>query len=207
MIVVLMGVAGSGKTTAGMLLGHRLKWPFHDTDDLHPTANRDKMSRGTALTDDDRREWLQAVRDLICCLVDADENAVIACSALKSSYREQLAVDPSVVRFVYLKGSLRLIAERLASRRAHFFRRELLQSQFDTIEEPKDAIVLEISAPTSSDCGFDYRASWFEIPRISLIFAEEGHELLDKIIRTLFCDPMTGSFDHAATNIFRQFAH
>jgi gluconokinase len=146
MILVLMGVAGSGKTTVGVLLGHRLKWPFHDTDDLHPPANRDKMSRGIALTDEDRRRWLQAVRALICRLVDANQNAVVACSALKSSYREQIAVEPSVVRFVYLKGSPSLIAERLAGRQAHFFRRDLLQSQFDTLEEPNDAIVIDIAA-------------------------------------------------------------
>ena len=145
MVIVLMGVAGSGKTTVGMLLANRLGWPFHDGDDLHPAANRAKMNRGIALTDEDRRPWLEAVRDLIRSCIVKGENAIVACSALKRSYRDQIIVDATVVRLVYLKGSSEVIAGRLAERHGHFFDRELLQSQFAALEAPTDAIVEDVS--------------------------------------------------------------
>jgi len=146
MIIVLMGVAGSGKTTVGMLLARRLAWPFHDADDLHPAANRDKMGRGIALTDEDRRPWLDAVRDLIQRYVANGENAIVACSALRQSYRDLIVVDPAVVRLVYLEGSRSVITARLARRRDHFFNRALLQSQFEVLEVPSDAIVADVSS-------------------------------------------------------------
>lgn len=145
MIIVLMGVAGSGKTTVGMLLARRLGWPFHDGDDLHSVPNRDKLRRGIALTEGDRRPWLAALRDLIQRHVDNKDNALVACSALKHSYRELLAVDRAVVKFVYLQGSREIITERLALRRDHFFNRDLLESQFATLEEPSDALVVDVS--------------------------------------------------------------
>jgi gluconokinase len=147
MVIVLMGVAGSGKTTTGMLLARRLGWPFHDGDDLHPAANRAKMHRGLPLTDEDRRPWLEAVRDLIQHCVNDGENAIVACSALKRSYRDEIIVDPAVVKLVYLKGSSSLINERLAGRHGHFFNPELLQSQFAALEEPTDATIEDISRP------------------------------------------------------------
>jgi len=146
MVIVLIGVAGSGKTTVGMLLARRLGWPFHDGDDLHSVANRDKMRRRIPLTDEDRRPWLQAVRDLIERCVSNGGNVIVACSALKQSYREQIVVD-SAVKLVYLKGSSDVIAERLAQRRGHFFDPELLQSQFTALEEPTEAIVEDVSRP------------------------------------------------------------
>jgi gluconokinase len=149
MIIVVMGVAGSGKTTVGMLLARRLAWPFYDADDLHPAANRDKMRRGIALTDEDRHPWLDAVRDLIERCVAGKRDAIVACSALKQSYRDLIVVDPAVVRLVYLEGSRSVITERLVHRRGHFFNRALLQSQFEVLEAPGDAIVEDVT--TSPD--------------------------------------------------------
>ena len=147
MVIILIGVAGSGKTTVGRMLAARAGWEFHDADDLHPPQNREKMRRGIALTDADRLPWLRAVRDLIRRCLAEKRPAVIACSALKQSYRDLLMVDAQGVKFAYLKGSPALIAERLARRAGHFFDRRLLQSQFDTLEEPADAIVVDIAAP------------------------------------------------------------
>jgi len=147
MVVVLIGVAGSGKSTVGRMLAARARWDFHDADDLHRPQNREKMRRGIALSDADRLPWLGAVRDLIRRCLAEERAAVIACSALKQSYRDLLMVDADRVKFVYLKGSPALIGQRLARRTGHFFDRQLLQSQFDTLEEPADAIVVDIAAP------------------------------------------------------------
>ena len=150
MVVLLMGVAGSGKTTIGALLSARLRWPFHDADDLHLAANRAKMRRGIALTDDDRRPWLRAVHELIASYISEGVDAIVACSALKHSYRDVIVVDPAVVKVVYLKGSYELIASRLAHRYGHFFNLALLRSQFDALEEPSNAMVEEVSSGTSA---------------------------------------------------------
>jgi gluconokinase len=145
MIAILMGVSGSGKTTVGRVLARRLGWSFKDADDLHPQHNIEKMRSGLALTDDDRRPWLEAVRELVERCLAENRNAVIACSALKQAYRELINPDPARVRLVYLKGSREVIAERMARRRGHFFDPGLLQSQLETLEEPTDAIVADIS--------------------------------------------------------------
>ena len=145
MVIILIGVAGSGKTTVGRLLATRLGCEFHDGDDLHSARNREKMSRGIALTDEDRLPWLHAVRDLVQRYVDENRCAVIACSALKQSYRDLLIVDAAKIKLVYLKGSQALITQRLAHRAGHFFDQRLLHSQFDTLEEPANAIVVDIS--------------------------------------------------------------
>jgi gluconokinase len=145
MVIILTGVAGSGKTTVGRILAARLGFEFHDADDLHSPQNREKMSRGIALTDEDRMPWLHAVRDLVLRCLAEKRSAVIACSALRETYRDLLVVDAARVKLVYLRGSRELIAERLALRAGHFFGRRLLQSQFDTLEEPADAIVADIS--------------------------------------------------------------
>jgi gluconokinase len=150
MVVVLMGVAGSGKSTIGQMLARALGADFHDGDDLHPPENRDKMRSGIPLSDDDRQPWLAAV----CALIDKYENmdcektsvnAVVACSALKETYRATLIAGAKDVRLVYLKGSPELIAERLGARRGHFFDPALLRSQFDALEEPHNAIVIDIA--------------------------------------------------------------
>ena len=144
-----MGVAGAGKTTIGRLLAQRLGWRFYDADDLHPAANRDKMRNGVALTDDDRRPWLEAVRDEIARCLNNGENAVIACSALKSSYRKLLGAPNEHLQFVYLKGSIEALTARLAARRDHFFPERLLKSQLETLEEPDDALIESIDrSPT-----------------------------------------------------------
>ena len=150
MVIIVMGVAGVGKSTIGQLLARRLGCDFRDADDLHPATNREKMRRGIALTDADREPWLAVVRGAISQDVAAGVSAVIACSALKQAYRDRLMVDRAAVKFVYLKGERDLIARRLAERHGHFFDNELLQSQCETLEEPRDAIVEDIArAPTA----------------------------------------------------------
>jgi gluconokinase len=144
-IVVVSGVAGSGKTTIGSELAAQLGWQFFDGDDFHSAANKKKMARGVALTDDDRRGWLGALRGLIAERNRAGLNAVLACSALKESYRKTLSVDPALVKFVFLKGSAELIKGRLHSRKGHFFDERLLGDQLATLEEPAEAITVEIA--------------------------------------------------------------
>ncbi len=150
MVILLMGVSGAGKTTTGKQLAHQLGWQFFDGDDLHPTANIEKMRRGIALSDADRRPWLEAVRTLLEDAIKNKINAVVACSALKRSYRERLIVNPAAVKLVYLKGEPQLISRRLTRRRRHFMSRDLLTSQFDTLEEPTDAIVVDVAQSTAA---------------------------------------------------------
>lgn len=146
MIVIVMGVTGAGKTTIGRALATALGWEFHDGDDLHSEANKLKMRSGIALDDADRAPWLAAIRKLILAMLSEGRDGVVACSALKQSYRDEIVVDPKAVKIVYLKGSKEMIAERLRNRGAHFMDPDLLQSQFDTLEEPRDAIVVDIAA-------------------------------------------------------------
>ena len=145
MIVLLMGVAGSGKTTVGQLLSRELGWAFADADDFHPAANVEKMRRGIPLTDEDRAPWLDALRQLLVGLISEEKNGVLACSALKQSYRDALAVGPEV-KIVYLKGSPALLRERVVSRHGHYMKAGMLESQFRALEEPKDAITVDVSA-------------------------------------------------------------
>ena len=144
MIVVLMGVSGAGKTTIGERLAARMGWPFYDGDDFHPPANVEKMARGLPLTDEDRWPWLEALRDHIAALARKGESAVIACSALKASYRDRLLAGSEHARLVYLKGSYALIDARLRSRSGHFFDARLLATQFEALEEPEDVIVVDV---------------------------------------------------------------
>jgi gluconokinase len=146
MIVVLMGVSGSGKTTVGKELAERLGWPFLDADDFHPKANVEKMRRGEPLNDDDRRPWLEALRQRLDESADRGENVVLGCSALKHEYRDYLREDVSApVRYVYLEGSEELIRERLAKRKGHFMPPGLLHSQFEALEPPQDAVRIDIT--------------------------------------------------------------
>lgn len=146
MIIILMGVSGSGKTTIGRLLAREIGWSFHEGDELHSEENISRMRRGVALTDEDRLPWLQALRKLIQGALERGENAVIACSALKASYRRMLRVSDDVV-FVYLKAEASLVQQRLQRRAGHFMSPDLLQSQFDVLEEPEDALPVEASMP------------------------------------------------------------
>jgi gluconokinase len=143
MIIVVMGVTGSGKTTIGNLLARRLGWEFADADDFHSPANKEKMHKGIPLTDTDRLPWLAAMHDQIAKWVALKQNVALACSALKQSYRQLLWNGPEV-RFVYLKGSYELIAERLRARKGHFADGHILAGQFADLEEPSDAVVVDI---------------------------------------------------------------
>lgn len=142
MVVILMGVTASGKTTIGRKLADELRWPFYDADDFHPATNIDKMERGLPLTDADRRPWLDALRDQVQrCLADA-RDAVLTSSALKEAYRQDLLIDPQV-KLVYLKAAPELIRQRLRQRQGHFMNPALLDSQFATLEEPRQAVYID----------------------------------------------------------------
>jgi gluconokinase len=142
MVVILMGVTASGKTTIGRKLADELRWPFYDADDFHPATNIDKMERGLPLTDADRRPWLDALRDQVQrCLADG-RDAVLTSSALKEAYRQDLLIDPQV-KLVYLKAAPELIRQRLRQRQGHFMNPALLDSQFATLEEPRQAVYID----------------------------------------------------------------
>ncbi|SRR5579875_207029 len=143
MIVIVMGVAGSGKSTVGSLLASELGWPFVDADQLHPPASVAKMAGGTPLDDADRLPWLQAIRARIARCLAERQSAVFACSALKQSYRDMLRAGAGAVCFVYLRGHYGLFAERMSVRPNHFMKSELLASQFETLEEPADALAVD----------------------------------------------------------------
>lgn len=132
---VVMGVSGSGKTTVGQALAGRLNCPFYDGDDFHPPANVAKMASGTPLNDADRAPWLARLTELLENHVGKGETAVLACSALKQTYREQLRVSPNV-QFVYLAGSFDLIWQRMSARADHYMKADMLRSQFATLEPP-----------------------------------------------------------------------
>jgi gluconokinase len=145
MVIVLMGVAGVGKTTIGRRLSTRLGWSFYEGDDFHPSENVEKMQQGIPLTDEDREPWLRALRHLIRRLLSDDENAVLACSALKEEYRARLMRGREEVRFIYLTGAYDLIRERLRAREGHYAGAELLNSQFSALEEPAGVVTVEVS--------------------------------------------------------------
>lgn len=134
--LVVMGVSGCGKSTVAGLLAGRLDWPFEEGDDLHPKANKDKMANGHPLTDEDRRPWLEKVASWVEERLDAGENGLITCSALKRSYRDVINRRGSGVVFVYLAGSRETIGARLAARQGHYMPASLLDSQFADLEEP-----------------------------------------------------------------------
>jgi len=138
-----MGVAGSGKTTVGAALGRALGWPFFDGDKFHSQANVDKMAQGVPLTDADRAPWLQRLNHLLADKLAAGQSIVLACSALKESYRRTLQGDLDV-SFVYLKGSFELVNSRLKDRPGHYLPPGLLQSQFDALEEPAKAVAVDV---------------------------------------------------------------
>src|ERR1700686_3857418 len=151
MVILVMGIEGTGKTTVGKLLAERLHWEFADADDFHSAANKEKMKQGIALTDADRMPWLAAIRAQIWRWIAARIDGVITCSALKQSYRDELllpppSVDgtPDEIKTIYLHGTYALIAERLRQRQGHFAGEALLASQFATLEEPRDAISIDI---------------------------------------------------------------
>lgn len=144
MVILVMGVSGSGKTTIGKRLASSLNWQFSDADDFHSSTNIQKMRDGIPLNDADRLPWLQAIKRAIDEWLNNDINIVLACSSLKSSYRQCLYQKADQVKLIYLKGSFKLIYERLSQRPRHYMSADLLQSQFDTLEEPENALQVEI---------------------------------------------------------------
>jgi gluconokinase len=146
MIILVMGVTGSGKTTIGELLAHRLGWQFLDADDFHSAANKAKMQAGIPLTDDDRWPWLDAIHAKLLEIENNKSNAVLACSALKKSYRQRL-MEGIAAKLVYLQESYYFIADRLRSRKGHFADEHILAGQFRDLEEPTadEAIIIDIA--------------------------------------------------------------
>jgi gluconokinase len=144
MVLIIMGVVGVGKTTVGQLLATQLGWEFRDGDDFHSPANIEKIRRGESLTDEDRKPWLERLRAAIVQWIAEGRNVVLACSALKKAYREKLHPGPEV-RFVYLKGSASLIAQRLHRRHGHFAGESILAGQFADLEEPAEALTVDVT--------------------------------------------------------------
>ncbi len=147
MIILVIGVSGSGKTTIGKLLAESLHWDFSDADAFHPPENIEKMRQGIPLDDGDRQPWLDKMAKAIASWLQNEQNMVLACSALKESYRRLLVQDRQRVSLVYLHGSMELIEKRLRERPHHYMPPSLLQSQFDALEEPTGAVWVEISDP------------------------------------------------------------
>lgn len=143
--IVVMGVAGSGKTTVGQALAQHLGWDFYDADGFHPAENISKMASGIPLDDADRAPWLASLQALISASLKEDRPAVLACSALKESYRQKLLEGNEDVLIVYLKGSFELIWSRISARSDHYMKPQMLKSQFDVLEEPTDVLKIDIS--------------------------------------------------------------
>jgi len=142
-----MGVSGSGKTTLGKALAQKLGWEFFDADDFHPPANIAKMTAGIPLSDSDRAPWLAALHDRLLSTLKADRHQVLACSALKERYRFLLLEGLRGIEVIYLKGSYDLILARMSMRAGHYMKPEMLQSQFNVLEEPAYAFVLDAFLP------------------------------------------------------------
>jgi gluconokinase len=146
MVVIVMGVTGAGKTTVGGLLAGQMGWEFADADSFHSQENVEKMQRGIPLDDADRAPWLKAMQDAITGWISEGKNVVLACSALKRIYRDELRIGPEV-KIVYLKGTRELIGSRLLLRKGHFAGESILAGQFADLEEPRDAIVADVHLP------------------------------------------------------------
>ena len=142
-VILLIGVSGSGKSTVGRMLAGTLGWEFYEGDDFHSSQNKTRMHAGIPLTDADRWPWLATIRHLISRVLARKESAVVACSALAQSYRDFLW-QPGVW-FVYLQGDFRLLHERLQKRHGHFFDPGLLTSQFEALEEPRRALMVNVA--------------------------------------------------------------
>ncbi len=141
MIYLIMGVSGSGKSTIGKALSQKLDYTFYDGDDFHPPENIDKMSQGIPLNDSDRLPWLHNIKSVI----NKHKNAVITCSALKQSYRDLLEENNTDIIWIYLKGSYEIFLKRLQQRSEHFMKENMLQSQFQALEEPNNALIIDVN--------------------------------------------------------------
>lgn len=142
-----MGVSGSGKTTTGSQLAQRLRWDFYDADDFHPAENIHKMSAGIPLNDEDRVPWLEALNRMLVECTNNGRPGVLSCSALKEKYRQALLKGTQGVQLVYLKGDYNLLNKRLEARQGHYMKAALLKSQLDILEEPQNALVMDIALP------------------------------------------------------------
>ncbi|MBC8008155.1 MAG: gluconokinase [Prolixibacteraceae bacterium] len=144
MIAILMGVSGAGKTTIGQILSRQLGWPLFDADEFHSAASIEKMRSGIPLDDADRWPWLDRMNTMIRQKEARGESVLLACSALKQVYRDRLSEGAAEIRWIYLKGRFELIRERLETRKGHYMKAGLLESQFAALEEPVDALSIEI---------------------------------------------------------------
>ena len=144
---LIMGVSGSGKSTLGKALAQKLGWEFFDADDFHSVENIAKMSAGIPLTDLDRAPWLEALNNLLLSTLLDAHHPVLACSALREKYRTRLLAGVEGMTVIHLKGSYEVIRSRLMAREGHYMKDSLLQSQFDALEEPENAIFLDVSMP------------------------------------------------------------
>jgi gluconokinase len=145
--LLVMGVAGCGKTTVGKGLAERLGWDFFDADGFHPSANVAKMAAGIPLNDGDREPWLAALHDLLSRTLREGRHPVLACSALKQKYRDRLLAGNEGMRVVFLSGSYDLILLRMKERTDHYMKAGMLRSQFADLEEPRDALTVDIAPP------------------------------------------------------------
>lgn len=150
MIIVVMGISASGKSTLGSALAKKLGWEFLEGDDYHSQANIEKMRSGTPLNDDDRLPWLRSINRTLCRLDKDGRNAVLACSALKQHYRKILARGIHQMRYVYLDGNPQLVRKRITNRKGHFMPPELFDSQIAAVEPPQNAIRVNIEQPVET---------------------------------------------------------
>jgi gluconokinase len=148
--LIIMGVSGSGKTTVGKRLADHLGWTFIEGDDYHPQANQDKMARGEALNDEDRKPWLAALHDRLAAVTERHGKAVLTSSALKRAYRNRLSEGLSGIKVVYLKGDFPLVKARMDARRDHYMKSGMLAGQFQALEEPEDALIVDASKDVES---------------------------------------------------------
>jgi len=142
--LVLMGVSGCGKTSVGERLSQVLGWPFFDGDNFHPRENMAKMAQGNPLNDDDRRPWLANLHDMIDAHLRGGKSMILACSALKQSYRDQLSAGNPGTVYIHLKGDFDLIYQRMSARQGHYMQAAMLRSQFEALEEPREAVTIDI---------------------------------------------------------------
>jgi gluconokinase len=154
MTFIVMGVAGCGKSTVGKLLADKLGWRYIEGDEYHPEENVKKMSSGIPLNDDDRAGWLLSLRAEIEKARENGEHIVLGCSALKEKYRVILKKNDEDIKFIFLKGTYEVIQQRLEKRAHHFMKAGMLQSQFDTLEEPHDALVCDVTMPPADIVNF-----------------------------------------------------
>lgn len=145
-----MGVSGSGKTTIGKKLSQKVGWEYIEGDEHHPAVNIHKMSNGIPLDDNDRFPWLMKLHDIISEYISREDSLVLSCSALKEKYRRILTKENSAAVFVYLRGSYDVIHSRMQTRRGHYMKQDMLKSQFDALEEPADAICIDIDRDVDS---------------------------------------------------------